>query len=79
MSHSFKAIHSLREKASAQRWINEIQCGLVIYFTILCCSGAIQGLNFVPRKLKLPWQAVEVVPDHVLVNMDLVVCVAEME
>lgn len=53
-----------------------------MYFTIfLCCSGAIQGLNFVPRKLKLSWQAVQVLPDHVLVNMevDLVVCVAEMK
>lgn len=53
-----------------------------MYFTIfLCCSGAIQGLNCVPRKLKLPWQAVQVVSDHVLVNMevDLLVCVAKMK
>lgn len=68
MNHSFKAIHFLREEASAQGWVNEIQCGVVVYCTIFaCCSGAIQGLYFVPRKLKLPRQAMQVVSDPVLV------------
>lgn len=79
MSLSFKVIHFLREKTSAQRWTNEIQCGLVMYFTVFYVVVAIRDLNFVPRKLKLTWQAVWGMPDHMVVNMDLVVCVAEMK
>lgn len=77
MNHSFKAIHFLRKKASAQEWVNEIQCGAVMCCTIFpFCTGAIQGLYFVPRKLKLSQQAMQVVSDPVLVIVEAapVVC-----
>lgn len=62
MHHSFRATHFLRERASAQGWVNEVQRGAVMSCTIFaCCSGAIQGFCFVPRKLSLSRQAMQAV------------------